>query len=165
MSVNKYNSTTGNLERLDGYTVDSTPTQNSGNPVSSGGVFTALDGKVDKGDEISVTADGTKNLGQVLADLASLLVNAGIGKINASSYVTIGTDREIFRFSYRTAAGEIYFSTTFLHGNTFQCENVYFDCTNEPYSGKYLGYTASSGSISDYSSDSVTVGRVFKLHF
>lgn len=42
MSVNKYNSTTGNLERLDGYTVDSTPTSGSGNPVSSGGVFTAL---------------------------------------------------------------------------------------------------------------------------
>ena len=42
MSVNKYNSTTGNLERLDGYTVDSTPTSGSGNPVSSGGVYTAL---------------------------------------------------------------------------------------------------------------------------
>ena len=48
MSVNKYNSTTGNLERLDGYTVDSTPTQNSGNPVSSGGVYSALEGKLDK---------------------------------------------------------------------------------------------------------------------
>ena len=48
MSVNKYNSTTGNLERLDGYTVDSTPTSGSGNPVSSGGVFTALAGKLDK---------------------------------------------------------------------------------------------------------------------
>ena len=49
MSVNKYNSTTGNLERRDGYIVDSTPTQNSGNPVSSGGVYTALDGKLDTG--------------------------------------------------------------------------------------------------------------------
>ena len=42
MSVNKYNSTTGILERLDGCTVDSTPTSGSGNPVSSGGVYNAL---------------------------------------------------------------------------------------------------------------------------
>ena len=64
MSVNKYNSTTGNLERLDGYTVDSTPTSGSGNPVSSGGVFTALAGKLDKtggtvSGDLEVTGDAT----------------------------------------------------------------------------------------------------------
>ena len=58
MSVNKYNSTTGNLERLDGYTVDSTPTSGSGNPVSSGGVFTALAGKAD----FDISTMGSKNI-------------------------------------------------------------------------------------------------------
>ena len=62
MSVNKYNSTTGNLERLDGYTVDSTPTQNSGNPVSSGGVFTALGKKLSVYDESYVTTQCGKDL-------------------------------------------------------------------------------------------------------
>ena len=51
MSVNKYNSATGNLKRYDGVMVDGAPTSGSGNPVSSGGVFTALAGKVDKTDE------------------------------------------------------------------------------------------------------------------
>ena len=61
MSVNKYNPSTGNLKRYDGTMVDSTPTQNSGNPVSSGGVFTALDDCAHKFE--TVTFSDTKNVG------------------------------------------------------------------------------------------------------
>lgn len=43
MSVNKYNSTSGELERIDSIvSVDATPTSGSTNPAQSGGVYTAL---------------------------------------------------------------------------------------------------------------------------
>ena len=59
MSVNKYNSTTGNLERRDGYIVDSTPTSGSNNPVSSGAVYTALQSKANTTDLGTAAAKGS----------------------------------------------------------------------------------------------------------
>ena len=73
MSINKNEN--GTLTRLDGQTlVDANPTQNSTRPVSSGGVFTALDGKVSKtGDEtiagVKTFSDGI-SLGTEYVDIS-----------------------------------------------------------------------------------------------
>ena len=115
--------------------------------------------------EISVTGDGVKTIGQILAELGTLLANASVGKLKASSYVTLGSEREIFRFDYRTSQGLVYFSSTSLHNNELQVENVFFDLTNASYSGKYMGYVSSTGTITDYSSIVSGSGTVYTLHF
>ena len=115
--------------------------------------------------EISVIGDGVKTIGQILAELGTLLDNASVGKLKASSYVTLGNDREIFRFDYRTAQGLVYFSSTSLHNNELQVENVFFDLTNAPYSGKYIGYNSSTGTITDYSSIVSGSGHAYTLHY
>ena len=79
MSVNKYNPATGNLKRYDGTMVDSTPTQNSGNPVSSGGVYSALEGKQDKADE-----------GYVDIDVSQQVITSGHESINITTDIPSG---------------------------------------------------------------------------
>ena len=78
-------------------TIDSSPTSNSGNPVSSGGVYTALSGKADKS-EMSVV-DGTG----ANADKTTLTLKSGTsatvlkshqdisGKANSSDLATVAT--------------------------------------------------------------------------
>lgn len=62
MSVNKYNSTSGELERIDSIvSVDSAPTSGSTNPISSGGVYTALANKQDTLTFDDVPTDASDN--------------------------------------------------------------------------------------------------------
>lgn len=93
MSVNKYNSTTGNLERLDGYTVDSTPTSGSGNPVSSGGVYSALAGKADSGSIIKISYLNDNQGDCNNFNIFTLVCGRGMANqpINDGSYYTILT--------------------------------------------------------------------------
>ena len=78
-------------------TIDSSPTSNSGNPISSGGVYTALSGKADKS-EMSVV-DGT----DANADKTTITLKSGTsatvlkshqdisGKANSSDLATVAT--------------------------------------------------------------------------
>lgn len=117
MSVNKYNSTTGNLERRDGYIVDSTPTSGSGNPVSSGGVYDALaDYKLKK-------ATGPTN---ALQNAKSYVLLVGKGTYSQDAKIALTLQIPLASLDTTTRyfqVGDSYNGESFLH--------LQAKCTNE----------------------------------
>lgn len=119
MSVNKY--TNGDLEKVAGHSiVDSTPVQNSVRPVSSGGVYTALEGKLS-------ILNLSKSYGALNPTNAATLVN--------DLKNMFGTTTNIYRFIKvqfgTTYAGTLeyiysngYYISIILHSYTSD-ENIY----------------------------------------
>ena len=86
--------------------IDSVPTENSTNPVASGGTYTALSGKASAADQavdraalIEIVDSGAKNLSQW---------NAGTGSGTIGSRVPISTNGGNFMVSFRSSASTGY---------------------------------------------------------
>jgi hypothetical protein len=136
MSVNKYNSTTGNLERLDGYTVDSTPTSGSGNPVSSGGVFAALAKTLPIFDEDYVTTQCGKNSKNCL--------EPGIYYLpSGTESAATSTEQTLFVIQVNKANNSKEIHQIFYLGGTYPIYKRYRDTSNTWHQWFELNFTQS----------------------
>lgn len=120
-----WNNILGNLD------VDSTPTQNSTKPVSSGGVYTAL------GSKVNTSAVGTAN------GVAELDANGKVPSSQLPSYVD-----DVVEGYLKAADGKFYKESTYTTEITGEDSKIYLDLTsNLPYRWGGSSYVAIASSL------------------